>query len=111
MNSQPIYPENTVTNPSPFFTKALIEDYNRELDWLWVESKVTKLEERIYCLRRALYISPRSEKLRRDLEKLLRENSRSVRKPTTLFQRWIAYFTDKIAPQMSGSATISDPIS
>lgn len=111
MKNQPIYPENNVTSPSPLFKSALIEDYNRALDWLWVESKVTRLEERLYCLRRALYISPDSDKLRRDLDKLLREKSRSTRQPTTVFQRLIAYVTEKTARQMSDSTRISEPIS
>ena len=109
MNSQPIYPENTVTNPSPFFTSALIEDYNRELDWLWVEGKVSKLEERIYCLRRALYISPRSHTVRRELEKLLRGKSPSRHAQNTI-QRWMTIFTGKTAWRPADSSAISDPI-
>ncbi|MEQ8675028.1 MAG: hypothetical protein RLP44_19955 [Aggregatilineales bacterium] len=98
MNSKQNYPENNVTNPSPIFTKSLNEDYNREMDWLWVATKVTKIDEQVYCLRRALYISPNSHRVRYAMQDLLRESQRRARLARTdkpLFRRLMDYFTTK----------------
>lgn len=43
------------------FQQALHENFNLELDWLWLATQVTRDYERVYCLQRALWINPHSE--------------------------------------------------
>ena len=98
MNGKVNYPENTVANPSLIFTSALIEDYNHEMDWLWVATKVTRVDERAYCLRRALYITPGSHRVRRAMDDLLHERRRRMRSASTqkpFFRRLMDFFVSK----------------
>ena len=43
------------------FAQALRDESNRELDWLWVYIQLTDVQQRRYCLERALAINPKSE--------------------------------------------------
>jgi hypothetical protein len=52
------------------FAQALRDDSNRELDWLWVYIQLTDVQQRRYCLERALAINPKSELALRELAKL-----------------------------------------
>ncbi len=49
------------------FAQALHENSNREMDWLWLETQVTRNVGRRYCLQRALTINPHSDIARRQL--------------------------------------------
>jgi hypothetical protein len=50
--------------------RALQEDSNLELDWLWYAANMTSSAHQRYCLRRALEINPDSEMAQRALAKL-----------------------------------------
>ena len=52
------------------FAQALRDDSNRELDWLWVYIQLTDVQQRRYCLERALAINPKSELALRELRQL-----------------------------------------
>jgi len=52
------------------FAQALRDDSNQELDWLWAYVQVTREDQRRYCLKRALAISPKSEMALRELARL-----------------------------------------
>lgn len=55
---------------SALFERAVREDSNLELDWLWLYSKVAGNTERLYCLQKALYINPQSEMALCELAKM-----------------------------------------
>ena len=52
------------------FAEALRDDSNQELDWLWAASQVTDVDQRRYCLERALAINAQSALARQELAKL-----------------------------------------
>lgn len=52
------------------FMRALQEDSNLEMEWLWLATQVVTVAERRYALERALAINPHSEIARADLAKL-----------------------------------------
>lgn len=52
---------------SALLAQALAEDSHLELDWLWYASQLEDTREHQYCVRRALFINPRSELARREL--------------------------------------------
>src|SRR5215469_6276816 len=54
------------------FRQAMIEDSNLEMDWLWLATQVSSLQQRRFALERALQINPRSELARRGLIQLSR---------------------------------------
>ncbi len=66
------YPEDLPGNLSAVLEDAIREDYNRELEWLWVADIVPHTREREYCLRRALYINPTSRKARHGLNEIVK---------------------------------------
>ena len=45
---------------SDLFQHALREDSNLETDWLWLAQQDLGVQERLYSVRRALYINPHS---------------------------------------------------
>jgi hypothetical protein len=57
---------------SALFAEALRENSNLEMDWLWLATVVTSLDERGYCLQRALEINPDSEIAEYELRRLPR---------------------------------------
>ena len=84
------YPENLIANPSTILQEAIQEDYNRELEWLWIADVVPNNLEREYCLRRALYISPQNHKIRHALNVLLKRRfqKKQQNKVTWRFLKW-----------------------
>lgn len=66
------YPKDLMGNPSSVLEEAMQEDYNRELEWLWVADEVPSTLEREYCLRRALYINPTSRKAKQELNEIMK---------------------------------------
>lgn len=76
----PIYPENNIDAPSLVLAKALFEDSNLELEWLWVADRVPTIEERRYCLRRAHYINPNNRQTQSELKILLNQQARRAEK-------------------------------
>ena len=58
------------TEPDTLFVQAIADNVNLELEWLWLATKVTREEERRYCLERALYINPYSATARHELARL-----------------------------------------
>ncbi len=66
------YPEELKGNLSSVLKEAMQEDYNRELEWLWVADEVPTTCEREYCLRRALYINPISRKAQHGLNEIVK---------------------------------------
>jgi hypothetical protein len=52
------------------FARAMREDSNLELDWLWAAVQQTETERRRYCLERALAINPHSQLANRELAEL-----------------------------------------
>ena len=47
-----------VTNPSIVLRKAIVEDSNQVMDWMWYAERVVTEHEQRYCYERALYITP-----------------------------------------------------
>jgi hypothetical protein len=80
MKNQPqwSFPENTLRNPSPFLAEYIRENSNHELEWLWAVDYVTEPEEKLYCMRRVLYINPRNE----EIERLFHSLTRSLKEKT-----------------------------
>jgi hypothetical protein len=64
--------EIAVNNPSPFLAARIQEDSNLEMEWLWSAGQVTEPYERLYCLQRALYISPANAEVQRQHDALIR---------------------------------------
>lgn len=64
--------DGTVDQPaaSALLIGAMAEGSNLELEWLWLFTRVTREEERRYCLERARYINPHSDMARHELAKL-----------------------------------------
>lgn len=54
------------------FIEALREDSNREMDWLWLATRLSSTLQRRYALERALQINPRSSAAKRGLKQLRR---------------------------------------
>ncbi len=52
--------------------RALVEDSNRELDWLWLYTQVDTNEQRQISLQKALHINCHNEQTRRMLAALER---------------------------------------
>lgn len=52
------------------FAAAVAADSNRELDWLWLATRVGEHEQRRFCYEKALYINPHCEAARRGLAEL-----------------------------------------
>ena len=52
------------------FAQALRDDSNLEMDWLWLATRMRTDSQRVYCLRRALQINPRSALAIRGLARL-----------------------------------------
>lgn len=49
-----------VNSPSTLLQRAIAENSNILLDWLWYAGQVKNLAERRYCFERALYINPKN---------------------------------------------------
>ena len=49
------------TSPSDLLARALCDEPNVAMDWLWLYSQVSSVAEQRYCLDRALAIDPHSE--------------------------------------------------
>jgi hypothetical protein len=62
--------EFATTHAAQLFIRALHENSNLEMDWLWYAANVTGTIERRYCLNRALTINPHSDLARSALSKL-----------------------------------------
>lgn len=60
----------TLLHAEQLFVRALCDDSNLEMDWLWLATQVVREHERRYCLERALRINPQSEMAQRELTKL-----------------------------------------
>lgn len=52
------------------FARAVQENSNLELDWLWCAANMTSVEQQRYCLLRALEINPDSDLAQRALAQL-----------------------------------------
>jgi hypothetical protein len=59
-------------SPSDLLARALRDDPNIAMDWLWLCSQVSSAAEQRYCLDRALAINPHSEIARSQRAKLPR---------------------------------------
>jgi len=57
--------------------RALEDDSNHELDWLWLYLQVETDEQRLLCLRKALHINGCNRRTRRLLEALERTRQRA----------------------------------
>jgi hypothetical protein len=55
---------------SELMSKALMEDSNLEVDWLYYASRLDRVDERCYCLQRALDINPNNDWTRREIARL-----------------------------------------
>lgn len=91
------YPEDLTGNLSAVLEDAIQEDYNRELEWLWVADIVPNAREREYCLRRALYINPTSRKARHGLNEIAKNHLRNQKhkhtsRVTFSFPKAISHF-------------------
>jgi hypothetical protein len=62
---------------SAFLAERIRENSNLEIEWRWAAVQVTNINERRYCLERALFINPNNLETRRDLSKLAPELSRA----------------------------------
>ena len=86
-------PEELKGKLSSILEDAMQEDYNRELEWLWVAELVPNTLEREYCLRRALYINPTSLKAQQGLNEILKNRYRKKKyKPTS----WVDYLFPRV---------------
>lgn len=65
----------TIVAGSVLFLQALRDDSNQELDWLWLAHQNVSDRERIYALRRALFINPGNEFAQRALTHLIRSTN------------------------------------
>ena len=63
------------SNPSDLLARALHDEPNIAMDWLWLSSQVPSVAEQRYCLDRALAISPHSEMARSLRAKLPRTST------------------------------------
>lgn len=64
-----------ITKPGPVLARALRDDSNREIEWLWTATEVATDDERRYCLERALYINPHSKAAQQGLRALGRQQA------------------------------------
>jgi hypothetical protein len=64
-------PKEEVTGDD-LFMRAVEEDSNREMGWLWLATKVNSNAQRRYALEQALRINPRSSVAKRGLMQLWR---------------------------------------
>ena len=60
------------TTEDVLFLQAVEEDSNREMDWLWLATKVSSNAQRHYALEHALGINPRSAIAKHGLAQLRR---------------------------------------
>ena len=56
-----------VARSDALFLRALREDSNLEIDWLWYAANITGVTEQRHCLKRALEINPDSDLAKRAL--------------------------------------------
>ena len=90
-HTKSLFPVNRVTDPSIDFVKALQEDSNQEVDWLFWASKLTARDEQLYCLERALYINPNSREAT-DSRRHLSQTAQTVHRPVTFARRrWLVF--------------------
>ena len=52
------------------FREAVQDGWNREIDWLWLATKVTLDSQKIYCLEQALSINPANRQTKVALKRL-----------------------------------------
>lgn len=64
-----------ISQASDLFRRAINEDSNYENEWLWYADEVSNDKERLYCLKRALYINPHNHKTVASLQALNRKLS------------------------------------
>ena len=64
-----------VARSDALFLRALREDSNLEMDWLWYAANITGVSERRHCLKRALAINPDSDLAKRALAQLSAERA------------------------------------
>lgn len=76
-----------IHHPSPLFLRALEEDSNRELEWLWYADNVTSDAERSYCWQRALYINPQNLQTQEKLFALQRQH---IQAPPRQNTNWLS---------------------
>lgn len=50
------------------FQEAVQQNWNNEMEWLWLAELVTSDEQRITCLQHALHINPDNRNTQRQLE-------------------------------------------
>ncbi|MBK9745544.1 MAG: hypothetical protein IPO91_02080 [Chloroflexi bacterium] len=86
-----LFPVNRVTDPSIDFVKALQEDSNMEVDWLFWASKLTSRDEQLYCLERALYIHPNSREAADALRQLSQTTQSAHRPALVARRRWVTF--------------------
>lgn len=55
---------------SELFARAVCENSNSAMDWLYYAAQLTSPAERRYCVGRALQIDPESEVVRRELRRM-----------------------------------------
>lgn len=63
------FTRSTNGTPSAFLAERIRDNSNLELEWLWAAQQVSDLNERRYCLERALTINPNNAETRRTLRK------------------------------------------
>jgi hypothetical protein len=73
-----VQPENRIAQPSAVLAEMIRDGSNYEHEWLWAAQRVDDLQEKQYCLQRALYINPQSIDARRQLRAI--EGTRSTRR-------------------------------
>jgi hypothetical protein len=61
------------------FNQAVQEGWNREMDWLWLATKVSMDSQRIHALKQALQINPQSEMAKHALKWLQKHPGQPVK--------------------------------
>jgi hypothetical protein len=64
--------------PDDLFLQEVQENSNREMDWLWLATRVGRDAQRRYCLQRALAINPESHLAQRGLSCLQRHPGKPI---------------------------------
>jgi hypothetical protein len=75
------------TTEDALFLHVVQADSNREMDWLWLATKVSSNAQRRYALERALRINPRSAVAKRGLARLRHQPEQPPDEPSVHSRR------------------------
>jgi len=76
--------DSYVLIPSATLKRAMEEDSNLAMDWLWCAEQVTTENERYYCVQKALFIDHKNELAQQKLAELRRVSTSKTKRSNAI---------------------------